>query len=362
MTDESETQAEVERPSGPDGSRSPLKTTLKWVGAATAILSLVFGLQQLVTRISDYRQERRQISELLETADLQRASAHYAVAWSSLEEAAELDAEDEDVRRAREDVAMDWLRNIRVRRGEETFTEIVNEVLPVIQRGAVRASGSRRADLIAHLGWADFLRVQDGRGGLRPEELYRRAASVDPDNPFAHAMWGHWILWRSDDIEEARSHFSAALASGREREYVRRMQLTALWNMDADVAEPEFVRVANEMRKNGTPVDPAFLDRLFWIYTRRGSRIMSADASNGVIEAVVPPSEELETVRWMFADMDLSDGERRQLDFVLASLQEAAGRREAALEAFESLRPRLTPGGAMGVRTDSAIRRLSGGR
>jgi hypothetical protein len=62
-------------------------------------------------------------------------------------------------------------RNTRAR--ERTFTDIVNRVLPVPGRAA-SASGQHAADLLAHMGWADFLRIREGTG-LDPQAHYRKA-------------------------------------------------------------------------------------------------------------------------------------------------------------------------------------------
>lgn len=56
--------------------------------------------------------------------------------------------------------------------------------------GANTSSGARKADLLAHLGWAYFLKQRDGDDSLRPETEYKEALTADADNPYANVFWG----------------------------------------------------------------------------------------------------------------------------------------------------------------------------
>ncbi len=336
------------------------KRTLKWVGGVTAILSLIFGLQQMTKMISNYFEQRSQVAEMLELGKSQQSAYHYPEAWTSFEKANQLDEDDRNVGEAQEMLAIEWLNNIRVTEGEETFTDIVDRLLYALHRGVLRASGSQKADLIAYLGWADFLRWRDGNRGLKPEEHYRHALTVDSQNVYAHTMWGHWILWNGGRLEDARRHFAAAIASGRERDYVRKMQFSALLNVNSKEAETEIIRVTNEMRKNNEQIEPKDRRRIFWIYSQFSSRIMTADLATGKFTTVVPPVEELSTFRWLFYDFDLEVSHVKR-EYLLASLLEAAGQRTVALQAFDSLRSRLPVNSRLRAKTDAAIERLSKG-
>jgi hypothetical protein len=222
-----------------------LERSLKWVGGVTAVLSLIFGLRQITQIVSDVRERQRQVAELSKIGKLQQGAADYESAWGSFEQAlktaesggqlakltGQLSAERRELRKAQEDLAMEWAENARPSRGQ-TFSDVVDKVVPVLNRGITSASGARKADLLAHFGWANFLRSRDGRQDLNPEQQYREALEIDPTNPYAHAHWGHWNLWRSEKkMEEARGHFSAAIAAGRARGYVRKIQFAAWKNL-----------------------------------------------------------------------------------------------------------------------------------
>src|SRR5262249_2975011 len=145
----------------------------------------------------------------------------------------QLSAQRRRLREAQEDLAMVWVEDVRVPQGK-TFSDIVNPLVPVLTRGAAGASGVRKADLLAHLGWAYFLKARDVSlsldepARLNMERHYREALEIDPGNPYAHVHWGYLIIWAREEPNDAIRQFSAAVASGRALPYVRRVQLAAL--------------------------------------------------------------------------------------------------------------------------------------
>ena len=202
----------------------------------------------------------------------------YWSAWRILEQASAIDADSAKVHAAQEALAMEWLENIRLRQ-DEKFSDIAEKLEPILSRGAAsEKSASREADLLAHIGWSHFLRSRDGRGGLDPVASYAEAVQKDANNPFAQAMWGHWILWNHGDLADAEHHFALALASHRRQDYVRQLQLSALMNIHDDLEEEEVIRVANSMRDwtgicgQGHGARPEFSRFITRDYSRRNHR------------------------------------------------------------------------------------------
>ncbi len=320
---------------------SLLKTIMKWIGIATAALSLVFGVQQLTKMIFSYYDEQDQIANVLSQSEIQQAGHDYAAAWASLKEAEKLDKNNDDVQKAQENLAMDWLINIRVTTGEQTLTDIVDRVLPALSRGIINSSGTRKADILAHIGWADFLRWRDGNRALKPQEQYFRALAIDSSNVYANALLGHWLLWSGKPLDEAKKYFAAAVFSGKQRSFVRKKQLEALINRDDAETEVEIIKVCNAMRQNDAAIELGSRKHIFWIYTRTSGRIRSADAATGKFPNVIPPLEELQTFQWLFDDWQPA-AKSRLREYCLANLQEAAGQHAAALQTFKSLQNAFT--------------------
>lgn len=338
-------------------AESKFATIVKWVGGITALMTLVTGLYRFTGFLSERRERQRQVTELLQVAENQRDRGAYAEAGESLEAAHKLQADEDKVRRAHEDLAMAWLENIHAKEGQ-SFTQIVAKIEPVLDRGLQTAEPQRKGDLQAHLGWATFLRQREGAAGA-PEPLYQRALQIDPQNVYGHAMLGHWILWTARDLQAARVHFNAAIASGRAEGYVRKLQLAALGNARTPEAEIEMLRVANEMRKKNQPIDPADRTRLWNIYS---SLLRSAgDDSIEKARHAIQPEEHLSTFRWLFDGEAFDEDRRLARDYWLGILQEASGQRAAALQTLKGISEKLQ-GRTSTLRshTETAIQRLSG--
>jgi hypothetical protein len=333
---------------------------MKWVGGATAILTLVFALERVAASVSDVRGKRAQTNELLRAAEVERQDRHYDDAWQTLQKAEAVGASTADVRAAQEDVGMEWLRNINVIVGQQTFADIVHQVQPILVRGTIAANAKRRADLTAHLGWADFLLWKEKGGDLHPEEQYRRALALDSTNAYAHAMWAHWILYRHGSIDDARTHFAAAVRSGTNRDVVRDIQFAALKNLGDSTGDAEILRVASDMQKRGETATLESRRRMaLMICLDASSGVRSANSSGRPSRAVVSPQEDLAAVQWLFADVSLTDTQSVGRDFCVAAFEEAAGQREQALAMFKSVRARLPKFSELQPGVDVAIRRLS---
>ncbi|MGH8019170.1 MAG: hypothetical protein ACREIA_12920 [Opitutaceae bacterium] len=234
-------------------------TALKWIGGATAVISLVMGMRQVHGLYSDWMERRETVADLIGASRLQRASGDFGGAWSTIEDALRLEPGSPRVRDEMAAVAMEWLREARATEGRESFSDIVTRVTPTLYAGLGRRSAQEAADLRAHIGWASFLRFREGVRGLAIEEHYQEALALDLENPFAHAMLAHWRLWTQPGTHEdgrssldiARQHFARALSNGRETAFVRHMQLSALANHEQTdpQARMEMVRVAIEMHR-----------------------------------------------------------------------------------------------------------------
>ena len=306
----------------------------------------------------------REVSTLIATGRLQHRSGDYSAAWDTYARARSLAPSRRDVADGQEQLAMDWLDNIRVTAGQSTFTAIVQKVQPVLARCAVSPDPRRSADCLAHEGWADFLRTREGAGGLDPIQYYRRAIDADPGNVYAHAMWAFEILRSRGSSAQAREHFAKALASGREREYVRHLEISGwLWRRD-DESDEEVIRVANEIRVNREPMPAgdasrSETSRLWDVYYLR----LISRRQDAPFLAALPAADHLATFRWLFPEAQVPPDKRHLYLFMLATLQEHAGQRAEALATYQTLRRtfdgKAGTAGPVSDRTAEAIGRLS---
>ena len=362
-----ETVAAVERVRAP--SRKKLWLALGGAGVAVALgLGAVGTLNWQKQRDERARaaiatQAQASAAAALQATALAAAvrlceSGNQTLAWQRFAEIIQTEPDRPALRQAHEDCAMRWLREIRVQADKDSFTAIVERVLPVLAEGAAAATGQRGADLEAHMGWADHLRKREGAGGLDPQAHYRRALALDADNVYAHTMWGLHTMVQRGSLDEARAHFKVALDGGREHGWVRGMQFAALLYYTPGPGQIEAARAVNEMRQRGENVDTAPRDRL-WTYVYYDT-LLSRERRDAFV-AAVHDKDAVATFVWLFPEADVRPDRRALWRYLLASLEEAAGERSSARARFESLRDEFKREASSGTIVDmtlAALKRL----
>lgn len=314
-----------------------LKTVLKWVGAATAGISLGVGIVQAKGRFVEWRTRNEMVSSLIATSRLERSAREYSGAWRDAQHALDLQPRCRECREEQLEVALEWLRNIRLNsvRGEHSFSEVTEKVLPVIYRAAAEAKGTRAADLSAHLAWADFLSWREGQGGLDVDGKLRGALERDPANLYAHAMLGLWILYPgggNGSPAESADHFTAALRAARspeDRRFVRNFQLAALLNWD-DEFVPQIVRVLDEMRRSGQALEPQQRARMAASVYQAGFERLWPQMSS-----VLSPAEHLATFIWLTDAKDREDNAAYRI--IYARLTSESGDPSRAIRLYQNI-------------------------
>ena len=355
-----------------DDTSSPLKSFMKWVGIVAAVLSLIAGARQFLTLSAESAERERRIGELLATGAAQQSAKDYPQAWTTLETALmqaeqgnllakltrRLGERRQQVRSAQENLAMQWLENISVPQGQ-TFASIVDKVLPVLHRGVSDASGARAGDMYAHVGWGYFLKRRDGQSALDPAPWYVKALEADPANPYAHAFRGHWRLWSNEPFDAAMAEFAAAIASNRERPFVRGVQVAALLNRSSVDSRVELVKVASDMRKNGEPIDGRMLREIRTIYH---AALNDKPFTERLIGAL-PAAEQLAIVELVTAGSSPAAGSDDSLNVARALLEEAGGQPASAVKTWRVVRANQSEASSsLAKRADAAIKRLSAER
>jgi hypothetical protein len=253
---------------------------------------------------------------------------------------------------------MIWLERVTVS-GSQSFADVVGIVSPTLELGATRAAGTRRGDLLAHLGWGEFLSRREGAPRADPTPRYREALAVDPNNPYALAYLGHWETWRHGSLKIARDYFNSALATGREHAWVRGIQLSALRNVlhDAD-AGVEYLRVVNEMRVNGEEIDGQARNDAFGIYYFAFSG--GAAETRRLLDGL-EPAEQVVTFKQLFSAPEFAR-DHPSRDLYLAALQEAAGQKQEALQTLTAFKQKLPAGSPLREEANRALRRIAARR
>lgn len=331
---------------------------IKWVGYLTAIFSLCATVIGVAKYLHNREETGKKVATLLTTEAAEQKAGDYSAGWQTLEKAVQLDPDSGRVRTAQEELAIQWLEDVHLQESQK-FSDVTGKVEPILLRAVASSKpGSRQADLRAHVGWAYFLESRDGTPNLDPTRAYREAVAEDPNNPYAQAMWGHWLLWHNcEQIPEAKVHFAAALAPQREGDYVRRLELSALLNCHTRQSDLEVIRVANEMREEGRRPDDWARGHILDIYS---GEFAPRTAETLEFVSALPPAEHVATFRWLFDDLNSDDNSRGARTYYLAEIQEAGGQRQEALANYTLALRQMSQYSTLKEAADAGVKRLSG--
>jgi tetratricopeptide (TPR) repeat protein len=293
---------------------------LKWIGIVTAVISLVLGAREVVSLIREGIAQKTRAAELRVEAERLSSAGDYSRAWQSISQAVELQP---DYRVTQVAVAMGWLRDIRIapNRGERTFTEAAEKLLPVLYGAIDTSRKAYSARVLAHIGWANYLMFKEGDRSVKVDEPFKHALLLDSTNLYAHAMYGFWILYPGHgfgSIDEADRHFEAALRIGGDTNYVRHLAISAYRNASTPESQAHIISLANRMRRNHEAMDPAERQQIVTeaYYMYRGE-IMDA------VGTVLTTHDHLETFKYLTEGMDIDA--KPYLKETLAKLKEIDG-------------------------------------
>jgi tetratricopeptide (TPR) repeat protein len=349
-----------------EGTRRRWIGPLKTAGAISAVVSFLLVLNQGTGVVQEFRIHHKEFREAMQAGEQAENRQDYHAAFDSFKHALELDPIDRRAQERQTEAAMLWLEDFDPTPDDPApdrgVTDTANLLLPVFDKALARAQGPAAADILAHVGWANFLRFREGvREGITVEENFRQALEKDPTNVYAHAMWGFWMLWRGGDLDAANKHFSAALATGRKKEYVRSLQLNALMYRHNDETDAEVLRVANDMRKNGETLSDGQCRDI--LDDTVGDRLGMHNRLSAIL-SVLPAKDMQATFDWLNAGKTTATSEKLAYSpFIAANLLEIAGDRGGALTLYRALQkdPRSKSLLLLGA-VDDSIKRLSNGK
>jgi hypothetical protein len=363
--------------------RSKVADLRKWIGLVAALLSLSSAAFGVLRTQADMQQRSHVVTEQLASGRLEEKAGDYAMAWDSYQRArTEADAdgpiaklmggsgkEQQEVRTAQQDLAMVWVRAARVAQlndssGDHAASAVADKVIDALSTGLDSSTGVRKADLLAHLGLAYFLKQRDGVQGLDPPHFFREAVAVDPKNPYANAFWGVYLLWnhglpwQQGSVADAQQHFAAGLSSGREHATVRELQLRTLGNNASVEGEAAWWQLLAEMNKGGEPID----ERTQRQMAREYVSVFNNDDQVARLQSVIPPADHAELDRLLLRSDKLDASDKLRVKAMLAVDLEAAGKPADALAAWRDVQSSGEAGRSYNftARMNEAIKRLGG--
>jgi len=206
-----------------------LANVLKWAAATTAMVSLLLTLNKVDALLGEQQQRQRATHAYIAAGKLQLQHHDYRGAWLHYQQALQLAPGDEVANQARLQLAMQWLRHISIRQGE-TFESLISPLIPALYEGISDAKGEQYATILAHIGWANYLRFRENRiaDSHQVDALFESALQHDANNPWAHVMFSFWQLYHGDDLTTALQHIEQAVKTKTHRQEVLDLALSAL--------------------------------------------------------------------------------------------------------------------------------------
>jgi tetratricopeptide (TPR) repeat protein len=347
---------------------SPMKRVMTWIGYATALIGLGGSIVGGVRWYQGRQEHKAETAAKMAAAAALDRDGQYKAAVESYGVILKDSPLDAAALKAQLAATMDWAENFHTvlpegQRASDVAGPDLDEMTAVLNAGLARSSGTEAADVQAHLGWAHWLNqhIAMREFGSAAPDNFQAALKTDPSNVYAHAMLANYMLQTDGNFADAVAHLNAAVATGKVRPLVRRMQIGGLYGMETPGARAELFKAANDMRKGGEPLDDGLRGRIR-TYCCNPPYSDASELKESLTS--VSQDEAWQTYLWLDHGVDPQHADARGFtrDYIEAYLLEIHGKKAEALEKYQTLQAKLkgTLSSFKGP-VDEAVKRLSQG-
>jgi hypothetical protein len=216
--------------------------------------------------------------------------------------------------------------------GPKTFSQVVDPLKSALVERLAGTQGREKADIHAHIGWANFLRYRDGYPDMDIAKEFDAAIGEDPDNLYGHVMRGFWILWNGGPIDKARGDFEIALRSTTDPAFSDNMIMASLLNITTDDFMAGAIEYADTIRRAGRDIDNHAKRTLigYYYFCLHDTKLLTT------IGKALPAAEQMFVLAWL-KDSNISADNKRIATYFMAYFAEKDGKREEALHLYGDL-------------------------
>ena len=231
-------------------------------------------------------------------------------------------------------IAMIWLEDVRISSADraQSFAAVVDPLKAVLVERLAKTEGAMKADIQAHIGWANFLHSRDGYSAIDVAEEFDAAIAEDPNNLYGHVMRGFWTLWRGEPIDRARADFNVAMQSVTNPAFSDSLIMASLTNLSSDEFMAGAVEYADAIWRAGRNLDGPIKRRLISYYWS----CLHDNALLARIGKALSPSEQTVFLDWLKQGTS-ARGEQRTADYFAAYFAERGGETSVALRRYGDL-------------------------
>jgi tetratricopeptide (TPR) repeat protein len=310
------------------------------IGIASAGIGYITSGARFFSEIADYFQGQSELRSLIAAADERLAHDDYEAAWRTNAKARQLAPRNAAAAAQQARIAMKWLEDVRLSSaaGPQHFSDVVDPLKSALIERLAGAHGRERADLRAHIGWANFLRYRDGHPETDIIEEFDAAIGEDPDNLYGHVMRGFWILWNGGPIDKARGDLDIALRSSTDPAFSDMLIMSGLTNITSDDFKAAAIEYADTIRRTGRDIDDHTKSQLIWYYLL----CLHDNDLLTTIGKTLPAGEQILVLDWL-KQANIAQYKKRVATYFMAHFAERDGKREEALGLYSDL-VRTSPG------------------
>ena len=102
-----------------------LLSIFKWIGGFTALISLIIGVQQVGSIITQWKEKDKTIKDIVVSSEMLVEMKDYPTSWKIIQKAASIDAGSNRAFNQQVDIAMEWLRNIWLQKNQKEYTKSI---------------------------------------------------------------------------------------------------------------------------------------------------------------------------------------------------------------------------------------------
>jgi hypothetical protein len=344
---------------------------LAWIGGISAVLGFIGAVTGFFGNIQGHFQHNAQVDSAMAVAQSQSRQADYQLSVQSYVDILKADPLYRPALDQQLQATMLWVEDYHVflKPGEDPGTAVaaqLDQIIAILDAGLARTHGIAAADVEAHLGWAHWLNQHVAEREFPPnaaaERDFRAALATDPSNVYANAMLGNWLTMNGGTFADAVQYFNTAVATGKARPFVRRLQLAGLRNRNEPGADGALMKAANEMREGGESLDAEDKHRVL-SYCCDPTLLDHAELTESL--SAVSPDDAWQTYLWLDNSQNTGENtnhQRMMHDFIAANIAEISGDKQKSLSEYRALQQELkNQGGTLKESVDQAIARLTHG-
>jgi tetratricopeptide (TPR) repeat protein len=342
---------------------------LAWIGGISAVLGFIGAVTGFFGNIQGHFHHNVQLGSEMAVAQSQSREGDYQASVESYADILKAEPLYRPALDQQLQSTMLWVENYHVylKPGEDPSAAVasqIDQIIAILDGALARTNGTAVADVQAHLGWAHWLNQHVAEREFPPnaaaERNYRAALTTDPSNVYANAMLGNWMTLNGGSLAEAVQHFNSAVATGKERAFVRTLQLAGLRDRDESGSRAALMRALNEMRKNGEPLDTEDKHRALGFCC---DPTVTDHAELTESLSAVPADDAWQTYLWLDDQQNtVEDLKHRDIvhDFIAANISEISGDKQKSLDEYRTLQEELeNQESTLRDSVDQAIARLS---